>query len=318
MRQRVQVADMPWKRQTAFGRSIARSSTPSGSLGAGTAAGGLTSRSLQRPSSARSAPNRSSQLPSCPMGIAPSVRSVPNPRCANSGQPIAFRTGSGASTSSPSGPRASIAAPLRSSRSATKSRSSLIRFDSLSLEVFAEQGLVQGLGALVVLSRALQAATEGVERLVAAGFGRAQPGIEHEVGEIAILVEAAQDGPHLADHELEHGDLLIQKSKNVLLQRVAGDEVEHEYFALLANAIDASDALLDGHRIPGHVEIDEGVAKLDVAAFTPDSVERSTGTRSRNSAMAASLAVPLRAPSKRAKAKPSRVNRSARCSSVSR
>ena len=41
----------------------------------------------------------------------------------------------------------------------------------------------------------------------------------------------------------------------------------------------------------------------------PDSVHSSTGTRSRNSAMAASLSGPLRPPSKRAKAMPSRASR---------
>src|SRR2546421_190818 len=81
-------------------------------------------------------------------------------------------------------------------------------------------------------------------------------GIEHEPGEIAIVLEAAKNRPHFADHELEHGDLLVQELQNPLLQRIAGHEVEHEYLALLADSIDAPDALLDRHRIPGHVEID--------------------------------------------------------------
>src|SRR5262249_10760858 len=55
--------------------------------------------------------------------------------------------------------------------------------------------------------------------------------------------------------------------ENLLLQRVTGHEIEHEYLALLTNAIDASDALLDGHRIPRHVEIDQRIAELYVAAL---------------------------------------------------
>ena len=120
----------------------------------------------------------------------------------------------------------------------------------------------------MVLLGLLQAATEGIERLVAAQFGRTQPRIEHEVGEFAVLLEAPQDCPHFSDHEFEHRYLLVEEAQDLLLQGVAGNEVKNENLALLADAIDPSDALLDGHRIPRHVEIDEGVAKLDIASFT--------------------------------------------------
>src|SRR5258708_40334640 len=216
---------MPWKRQTAFGRSSARSSKRSGSLGGATATAGLTSRWLQRPSSPSCTPNRSSQSPSSPIAIAPWVRSVPKLSRASSGQPIAFCTGAGARTSSPSASRASPTAPLDSSKSATKSRSSLIGLASCGFEVFAEQGFVQGLGALVVLFRLVQAATEDIECLVAARFGRAEPSIEHEIGEFAILLKAPQDFPHLPDHQPAHRDLLVEEAQNLLLQGVAGDKV---------------------------------------------------------------------------------------------
>jgi hypothetical protein len=49
--------------------------------------------------------------------------------------------------------------------------------------------------------------------------------------------------------------------------RTNGIIVEHEDFALLADAVDASYALLDRHRILRHVEIDQRAAELDVAAF---------------------------------------------------
>src|SRR5205085_9657841 len=55
--------------------------------------------------------------------------------------------------------------------------------------------------------------------------------------------------------------------KQLLLQGAAGDEIEHEHRTALADAIDAANALLDRHRIPWHVEIDQGIAELDVAPF---------------------------------------------------
>ena len=60
-------------------------------------------------------------------------------------------------------------------------------------------------------------------------------------------------------------DIIVEKMENLLLQRPTGHEIEYEYLALLTNAIDASDTLLDGHRIPRHVEIDQRIAELHVA-----------------------------------------------------
>src|SRR5262245_40425512 len=157
-------------------------------------------------------------------------------------------------------------APLRSIRSATKSLSSLIAA-SRGLEVFAEQRLVQGLGALVVLHRTLQSAAERVERFLAARLSGVQPSVEHEVGEFALLVEAAEDRP-TSPTTSSNIEIFSSSRCRICSSRVPrGDEVEHEDFALLADAIDASDALLDRHRIPRHVEIDQRVAELDVAAF---------------------------------------------------
>src|SRR4051794_6795072 len=207
---------MPWKRQTAFGSSIARSITRSGSLGAPIPGGGGSSRALQRPSSPSSAPNRPSQSPSSPIGIAPGGRSVPNASVASSGQPSASRTGRGTSTSSSSGSEASTTAPRCSSRSATKSRKALIAHPSCGLEVLAEQRLVEGLRPFVDLPGVLEALAEGLERLLAALLGRLQPGVEHEVGEVAVLLDAAEDRPDLADHELEHRDLLVEQPQHLL------------------------------------------------------------------------------------------------------
>jgi hypothetical protein len=99
--------------------------------------------------------------------------------------PNGGRRSAGASTSRPSGSITSTAAPLRSRRSATKSRSSLIRLASRGLEVLAEQRLVERLRAFVPLSCFGQAPPQRVERFVAARLGRAKPSVKHQIGEIA-------------------------------------------------------------------------------------------------------------------------------------
>src|SRR5712691_6255062 len=89
---------------------------------------------------------------------------------------MACRTGSGARTTSPSGSSASTTAPWRSSIPATKSRSSPMPPASRRLEIFAEQSVVQRLGALMLLPRIVQATADGVEGFGAAGFRGLQPG----------------------------------------------------------------------------------------------------------------------------------------------
>ena len=104
-----------------------------------------------------------------------------------------------------------------------------------------------------------------VERFGPGGLRHLQPGAEHQLDEVAVLLDTPQDRTDLADHQLEHGDLLLEQMQHLLLQRAAGHQIEHEDLALLADAVDTADALLDRHRIPRHVEIDERVAELDVA-----------------------------------------------------
>jgi hypothetical protein len=91
---------------------------------------------------------------------------------------------------------------------------------------------------------------ERVERFGTACLGRAQPSLEHQVGEIAILVETAEDRPDLPDHQLEHRDFLVEQREDLLFKRAAGDKVEHVDLAPLTDAVDASNALFNCHRIP--------------------------------------------------------------------
>ena len=91
-----------------------------------------------------------------------------------------------------------------------------------------------------------------------------------------------------------------------LLQGVAGDEVENEHLARLADAVDPADALLDRHRIPGHIEVDERVAELDIAALAAELGAKKHRHAVAEPAMAASFSGPLMPPSKHARANPSR------------
>jgi hypothetical protein len=91
------------------------------------------------------------------------------------------------------------------------------RFDSRGLKVVTEQGGVEGLRTLVMLARSLQMTTERLQRLCTAVVNRAQPGVEHEIGELAIFAQAAQDRPDLTHGKLEHRDLLVEQRRDLLL-----------------------------------------------------------------------------------------------------
>ena len=60
-----------------------------------------------------------------------------------------------------------------------------------------------------------------VEGLGAARLRRLQPGAEHQLGEVAFLFDTAEDGADLADHQLEHRDLLLEQREHLLLQGAA-------------------------------------------------------------------------------------------------
>jgi len=84
-----------------------------------------------------------------------------------------------------------------------------------------------------------------------APLGTLQPGVQHQRGEFLLLVDLAEDRADLADDELEHVDLLVEDAQHRILDRAGSDQVEDEHLARLADPVDAPDALLDGHRVPG-------------------------------------------------------------------
>src|SRR5207244_6400331 len=59
--------------------------------------------------------------------------------------------------------------------------------------------------------------------------------------------------------------------EDVRLDGSRGGEVHDVDLARLPDAVQAPDALLDHHRVPGQVEVHEHVAELEVAAFAAGS-----------------------------------------------
>src|SRR5438477_822175 len=117
------------------------------------------------------------------------------------------------------------------------------------------------------MARLFHPLAEGLEGIAARGFGRGEPSVEHEVWKFAFLLETAQNGTDLADHQFEHRNLVIKQREQLFLEGAAGDEIEHEHFAGLPDPVDTADALFNRHRIPRQVEIDQSVAELDIASF---------------------------------------------------
>src|SRR5262249_19256319 len=60
-------------------------------------------------------------------------------------------------------------------------------------------------------------------------------------------------------------DLFVEYPEHLLFERAARRQIENKDVTRLADAVDAPDALLDGHRVPGQIEIDQRVAELEVA-----------------------------------------------------
>jgi len=71
----------------------------------------------------------------------------------------------------------------------------------------------------------------------------------------------------------------------VFLEGVLLDEVVDAHGLLLADAVQAADALLDLHRIPREIEVDEPMAELEVASFGAAVGEQQRAASRRNSSV---------------------------------
>ena len=71
----------------------------------------------------------------------------------------------------------------------------------------------------------------------------------------------------------------MQQIEQMLLQGADLDEIVDAHRVLLAEPVQASDALLDLHRIPGQIEIDEPMTKLKVAPLSAAAGEQEGAAR---------------------------------------
>ena len=94
---------------------------------------------------------------------------------------------------------------------------------------------------------------------------RPGPEVGHDVLELALVVEVAEDHVDLADDQLEHVELGLEQVEQRRLDRPGGDQVEDVDVVGLADPAEPADALLDPHRVPGQVEVADGVGELEVS-----------------------------------------------------
>ena len=85
---------------------------------------------------------------------------------------------------------------------------------------------------------------------------------------LELLGEPRQDRLETAHQTLEEVDPLAEGEVDVGLDRVLVGQVDHaDLGVLLADPVDAADPLLDLHRVPGQVVIDQQPAELEVQAL---------------------------------------------------
>src|SRR3954471_4030120 len=219
-RYRVQAGFTPSSRKVALSSTSSWPSIRSGSPGAARLGAGRKRR-VQRPWSPSSPPNRSSQSPSIPTRRADGNWLGPNAKRHISSTCRTCCTAGGASTSRPSGSIGSTSAPACRNRAAANA---CIRPCSCGaacgapissgIERVSEQRLVELLDALVALTRGQQLALQRGKGLLAPLLSALQPSLQHERGKLLLLVDLAQDRAHLADHQLEHVDLVVQDAQH--------------------------------------------------------------------------------------------------------
>ena len=65
----------------------------------------------------------------------------------------------------------------------------------------------------------------------------------------------------------DEGEFFFQNLPHTVLHRVFQHKIQRTHHVLLPDAIHPPNALLDAHRVPRHVEIDDDVAELQVQTF---------------------------------------------------
>ena len=98
------------------------------------------------------------------------------------------------------------------------------------------------------------------------GF-RTQPRLGQALLERIGAPEVAENDVELTDTSSNKLDLLIEESQHLRFDRAARGEVDDVRLARLADAVDAADALLHDHRVPGELVIHEAIAELQVQSL---------------------------------------------------
>ena len=93
------------------------------------------------------------------------------------------------------------------------------------------------------------------------------PTLHGEIFKGFAAFEVAKDEVELADYQLEHADLAGEEVDDVGLDGFVAAQVEDGHILVLAEAVQAADALLDAHGVPRQVVVDQLVAELEIAAL---------------------------------------------------
>src|SRR5919108_6013427 len=120
---------------------------------------------------------------------------------------------------------------------------------------------VIGLGLYQILSEVFEAKA----RLVV--IAALHPYLHDDVLKFSLFSQIPEQRLDLANDHLKHIDLVLQDIEDMILQGLAYREIEDKDISVLANPVQPADPLLDPHRIPGEIEIDQGVAELQVSAL---------------------------------------------------
>ena len=81
------------------------------------------------------------------------------------------------------------------------------------------------------------------------------------------IIELPEHKRDLTEQELEHPQLVSQDPENPVLDRSRAVEVRYMDVAVLVQAIDSSDPLLDLHRVPRQVVVHYAVGELEVQSL---------------------------------------------------
>ena len=73
---------------------------------------------------------------------------------------------------------------------------------------------------------------------------------------------------HLSDNGFKHPNLVVEQMDDVFLNRVIRRQMVHLYIVLLSQPMNSSNPLLQAHRVPGKIEVDHMVTKLQIDALT--------------------------------------------------